>query len=289
MDIKNKKPKTPEKNAVIIAFFACLLPQIIRAVLNIVYSYEIEGNIAYSAELDTAFTAVISILGNISFFASFGILITLSANYSLKKGTQWVLLLFGIFFISYVLILKAESYVFGAILYFICAVLSVFALMVWVKGCYKAYITVVASLFMSVIGGLLSVIASEAPSFELLTTYLSYGVSNFCFELLLIICGCILCHLLSKGKKENDISGKLISIKNPVLLTLMISVLAYVIIISITPTINIIDSVNEYGPPVTKGEWMSIIYIYSELFVTLILGYAVMRVTAGITNAKLKR
>ena len=75
-----------EKRAALAAFIMCFLPQLIRIVLNCIYSYEIEGNLAYSTSVDALFVYGADVLGKLSFFASFGISAYLAFAGGMRRG-----------------------------------------------------------------------------------------------------------------------------------------------------------------------------------------------------------
>ena len=81
---------------------------------------------------------------------------------------------------------------------------------------------------------------------------------------------------------ELSLTGKLISVKNPVMLSMLIFDALYIILSLIQPTVEIIDNLNEYGPPVNSAEWMSIIGVYIEYLIIFVIGYASMRFAAGL-------
>ena len=85
-------------------------------------------------------------------------------------------------------------------------------------------------------------------------------------------------------KAEVSLTGKLISVKNPVMLSMIIFDALYIILSLISPTVEIIDNLLEYGPPVNTAEWMSIIGVYAEYLIIFVIGYASMRFTAGLVE-----
>ena len=83
-------------------------------------------------------------------------------------------------------------------------------------------------------------------------------------------------------KEDVRLTGKLVSVKNPAMLSMLIFDALYVLLSLIEPTAYIIDNLIEYGPPVNYSEWMSIIGVYAEYLIIFVIGYASMRFTAGL-------
>lgn len=278
-----------EKRAALTAFIMCFLPQLIRIILNCIYSYEIEGNLAYSASVDALFVYGADVLGKLSFFASFGISAYLAFAGGMKRGKEWFLALTAAYVFAYILLTYVDNYLFGILTYLLCTILTITAFFVWMK-IGKAVLTIICvSLFMSVIGGILTVFASGVPSDVELLFYSLYGMANYGFELLLVLLASILCDIFyasskQKGRDELYISGVLFSLRRPVLASILISDIIFVLINSVSPTMNIISSIIEYGPPVNTAEWLSIFYVYLELILVFVFGYAVMRLSAGIVE-----
>jgi hypothetical protein len=271
---------------VYLALLLTVLPQILRIVINSIYAYEIEGNIAYGIVVDALCIYSADILGKLAFFSSFGIAVYLSFTNGMKRGGEWFLGLIGMYFVAYVLLIAVNDYLFGITAYLICAALSLFAFLFWTKKNRGTIIVICLGLFLSIIGGVISLFASEAPSLTMILYSCFYGFANYGFELLLIIGACRLCVLLTgafahKKRSELDVAGKLISFKNPVMLSLFSVLTLFVLISAVSPTINVIESIIEYGPPVNAEEWYSIFKIYAELLLIFLIGYIAMRFSAG--------
>ena len=275
-----------DKKTVRLALILCVLPQVLRIILNAIYTYEIEGNLSYGIITDAIFIYSSDILGKLAFFSSFGIAVYLSFVNGMKRGGEWFLGIIGMYFVSYVLLITVNNYVFGISAYLICAVISLFAFLFWTKGNKVTVAIICSALFLSVIGGVITLFASEAPSIEMLMYSTFYGIANYGFELLLVIGACRLCVMLSgvfadKKRSELDVSGKIFSFKNPVLLSLFSAITIFILISAVSPTVNVIDSIIEYGPPVNAEEWYSIFKIYAELLLIFLIGYIAMRFSAG--------
>lgn len=275
-----------EKKTSIIAFFLCIVPQLLRIVINCIYAYEIEGNINYDIVTEAIFIYSADILGKLAFFSAFGIAVYLAFVNGMKKGGEWFIGLCGMYFIAYILLVTVNDYLFGIMAYLLCAVASLVVFLFWTKSNKGTVGLICIALFLSVVGGVATLFVSEAPSITMLLYSCFYGCANYGFELLLLIGACRLCVLLSSvfaGRKRNDldISAKLMSFKNPVLLSLFSILTLFILISAVTPTINVIDSVIEYGPPVNAEEWYSIFKIYAELIIIYLIGYIAMRFSAG--------
>ena len=274
-----------DRRASLIAFLLCVLPQIIRIILNCIYVYEVEGNISYNATLGVVLSSGAELLGRLSFFSAFGIAVYVSAVYGMKRGGEWLIGIVALYGVAYLLLVAAESYLFGVIAYLICAVATVAALCLWIKGGGLVYATVCAGLFLSVIGGLATVFATGSINAEKLLYYCFYGLINFGFELILVLCACRLCVIMvTRGGGFTSVAGRLISLRDPILAPLFILNTVFALIITVEPTVGVVDSLMEYGAPVNTAEWVSLISIYGRLVLIFLLGYVVMRLSAGLTE-----
>lgn len=279
-----------DKKTARLALILCVLPQVLRIIISSIYTYEIEGNINYNILTEAIFIYSSDILGKLAFFSSFGIAVYLSFVNGMKKGGEWFIGLVGLYFVAYVLLITVNDYLFGISAYLLCAAISLFTFFFWTRGNRGTIGIICLSLSLSIVGGVITLFASEAPSVTMILYSCFYGFANFGFELLLIIGACRLCVLLKahysdKKRNELDIAGKLISFKNPVLLSLFLILTLFILISAVSPTIGIIESVIEYGPPVNAEEWYSIIKIYAELLVIYLIGYIAMRFSAGRTES----
>jgi hypothetical protein len=73
------------------------------------------------------------------------------------------------------------------------------------------------------------------------------------------------------------------------MLTMIVFDLLYIILSLIEPTVDIVNNLIEYGPPVNSAEWMSIIGVYVEYVIIFFIGYASMRFTAGLIEGAYAR
>ena len=280
-----KHGKAFDRRATLVALMLCVLPLVIRIVLNCIYVYEIEGNIAYSGTLGVGITYCAELLGRISFFSAFGIAVCVSAVYGMKRGGEWLIGIAAMYGVSYLLLVAVDSYVFGVIAYLVCAAATVTALCLWIKGGARVYATVCAGLFLSVVGGLATVFATGSINTAKLLYYCFYGLINFGFELVLVLLACRMCVFMMRSKTELPlISGRLVSLKNPILCSLLTLNTVFALIITVEPTIGVVESLMEYGAPVNTAEWVDLISVYGRLVLLFLLGYTVMRISAGLTE-----
>lgn len=275
-----------DRKAALIALLLCVLPQVVRIILNCIYVYEVEGNIAYSTAIGAFLTYSAELLGRISFFSAFGIAVYVSAVYSMKRGGEWLIGIVATYGVSYLLLVAVDSYLFGVIAYLLCAAATVVALCLWIKGGGIVYATVCSGLFLSVIGGLLTVFATGSVNGEKLLYYCFYGLINFGFELVLVLCACRLSVLMISGRggEVRPIAGRFLSLRDGVLMPLLVLDTVFALIITVEPTVTVIDSLIEYGAPVNTAEWVDLIAVYGRLVLIFLLGYAVMRISAGMTE-----
>ncbi len=275
--------KRAEKRAKVLILLICLLPQLLRVVLNCIYSYEIEGNLAYSVIIADICYYSADIFGKISFFSIFGCSVFLTFRYGLRRGGEWVILYIGLYIAAYILLGTVSSSYFGAVAFGVSAILSTVAAVVSFKRGRGVFALSVLTLTVPIFGGVVQLYFSTVPSVEEIIYILFYATANFGFEMLLLLLTCRLAFLLrERNRGESSVSGKLISLRNPCMLTVLILDIAYVLISLVDPTVSIVNNLIEYGPPVNADEWMSIISVYAEYLVVFVIGYAAMRFALGL-------
>lgn len=278
---KNQE-KSFEGKALITVLLVCALPQILRIILNFIYAYEIEGNISYGAVAEIIFGVLPEVLGKISFFSVMGCAIYLALIGHLKTGVEWTLMLTVTYGMAYALLYTGGDYRLVMSLFFICTAATVFACIYWLKSHKKVMVSLVATLCLSILGGVIVLYASYTPSVDEIIEGVFYGTVNLGFEMLMIVGACIMANALGKRRVASlSVSGKLISLKNPAMLTMLVFSLLFVLLSAISPTVEIVQSIIEYGPPVNTGEWLSIVKIYAELIIIFVIGYLSMRFGAG--------
>ncbi len=279
------------RKAVLITALLCFLPQVLRIIFNAIYAYEVEGNVGYSSLVGDVLYYGADILGRFGFFAAFGCAVFLSLIYGLKRGGEWNVLLVGAYVIALVLISRFPNYIFGAIAFGIIIVATAAVFVGFMKGGRASAVITLSTLTLPIFGGIIQSYAGGAPHIDQLLEGVLYGVANLGFELLLLSSFVRIASMIKsvqerKGSGEGiSVSGRLLSLKNPVMLTFFIFDLFFVILSAVTPTVNVIDNIIEYGPPVNKAEWLSIVGVYGELIVLFIIGYVAMRLSAGLLDS----
>ncbi len=275
--------KSFRKNACGIILLLCLLPQVLRIILSCVYVHEISGNVAYQSWVGELCYYGADILGKLSFFSIFGCVIYLVFLCGMKRGGELTVLYAGFYIASYFVLSVISDYTLGTAFFGITALLCVFTVVLSSLRFKGAIITAVVTLGVPILGGVIQMYASGVPSDDDILYGVFYGVANYAFEILLLLIVCRLANIFRNRKAEQKISvsGTLISFKNPVMLTMIIFDFVFVILSAISPTVNIVDNLIEYGPPVNASEWMSIISVYVELAVVFVIGYIAMRFAAS--------
>ena len=266
----------------------CTLPQLLRIAVNFFLQYEVAGNMAYPAALETVLLLLAEFLGTVSVFAGFAAVVYPVFLYGLKAGGEWILALVGAYGLAALLLYVVESPDFGVIVFAASASLTVFALVLWLKGCLPPVITVVVTLFLPLVGGLVIVCTTTVPSVDSLFLSILYALISVGWELLVLAAAARLASFfraraIEKGGKHADISiGKRIFPHgNPVLGVLCLVGAVYTLILCIDPLLYSVELVREYGWPVNAGEWFSLFSPYLERLIFFLVGYAVMLFTAG--------
>ena len=276
--------KRAERKIGRLVLLLCLLPQILRIMLSCIYEYEVAGNMMYPTLIGDICLYGADILGQFSFFSILGSLIYLSARNGLRGGVEGTVLVVGLYAVVYYVQSAVSSTAITLAIFLVSAVLTAVALMLSAKKCRGAYIISSFVLAVPILGGILQVYAASViPSFDDIMFLISYAIMNLIFELLFILVACRVSKALNSCMKDEvQLSGKLVSVRNPAMLSMIIFDSLYDILSLIEPTAYIIDNLVEYGPPVNWSEWMSIIGVYAEYVIIFVIGYASMRFTAGL-------
>ncbi|MBE6637527.1 MAG: hypothetical protein E7618_06980 [Ruminococcaceae bacterium] len=276
------------ERALRLVLFLCVLPQCLRLFLNFFLEYEILGNLAYPDALVTALTLLAECLGTVSIFAGITAVVYTVFLYGLRAGGEWILALIGAYGLAALLLAVVEEPSFGVIVFTASAAVTIFALFLWLKGCFAPTIAVIVTLFLPTVGGLVIVLTTTVPSVDSLFLSILYALISIGYELLVLAVAARLASFfraraIEKGGKSADISiGKRVLPKgNPVLTVLILVCTLYTLILCIDPLLYSIESISEYGWPVNAGEWFSLFSPYLERLIFFIVGYVVMLFTAG--------
>ncbi len=283
--------KKAEKKVRILILLLCLLPQLLRVILSCIYEYEVAGNYMYPTLVGDICLYGADILGQFSFFSILGSLIYVSARNGLNGGGELTILVIGIYIALYYLQSAIANTAVTLTVFVLSAVLAALAIILFAKKNRGAYLLACATLAVPIVGGIVQIYASSVvPTADDIVFLISYAAMNLVFELLFILVACRISKLLNeKMKGEFTLSGKLISAKNPAMLAMLIFDALYIVLSLIQPTVEIIENLIEYGPPVNSAEWMSIIGVYIEYLIIFVIGYASMRLTAGLIEGAYMR
>ncbi len=264
-----------------------LIPQLLRIVLSCIYEYEIAGNHMYPTLVGDICLYGADILGQFSFFAVLGSLIYLSAKNGLKGGVEITVLIIGLYIALYYIQSLVESAIFTFAVFVLSAVMTAIAIILSAKKAKRGFAFSTLILTVPILGGIVQLYASSVvPTADDIIFLISYAATNLVFELLFIHVACRASSFLeSRMKEEYSLKGKLISVKNPALLTMLVFDGIYIVLSLIEPTVNIIGNLIEYGPPVNYAEWMSIIGVYIEYLIVFVIGYVSMRFAAGLIES----
>ncbi len=283
--------KKAEKRISTLILLLCLLPQLLRIILSCIYEYEVAGNHMYPTLVGDICLYGADILGQFSFFSVLGSLIYLSARNGLKGGGELAVLVIGLYVVLYYVQGMISSTVFTLAVFVFSAVMTALAMILFAKKNRAAFVLAALILTVPILGGIVQVYASSVvPTVDDIIFLISYAVTNLVFELLFILVACRVSSFLN-GRMAGEVflTGKLVSVKNPALLTMLVFDALYIILSLIQPTVEIVQNLIEYGPPVNSAEWMSIIGVYAEYLIIFVIGYASMRFAAGLIEGAYTR
>lgn len=278
--------KKAERKARILILLLCLLPQLLRIILSCIYEYEVAGNYMYPTVVGDLCLYGADILGQFSFFSILGSLIYVSARNGLNGGGELALLIIGLYIGLYCVQSAVSNTVFTLAVFVFSAIMTALAVVLSAKKNRSAYLTASLILSVPILGGIVQLYASSViPTADDIVFLVSYAAANLVFELLFILVACRTAFFLNeKMTGEIVLTGKLVSAKNPVMLTMLIFDAIYIVLSLIEPTIGIVENIIEYGLPVNYTEWMSIIGVYAEYLIIFVIGYVSMRFTAGLVE-----
>lgn len=276
--------KRADKKVRLLILLLCLVPQLLRIILSCIYEYEVAGNYMYSMLVGDICLYGADILGQFSFFSILGSLIYLSARSGLNGGGEMTVLVIGLYIVLYYIQSAASSTAITFAIFVFSAVMTALAIILAAKKNKGAYAFASAILAVPIIGGIVQLYASSiVPSADDIIYLVSYAAANLVFELLFIMVACRTAKFMNeKMPGEITLTGKLVSVKNPALFTMLVFDALYIILSLIEPTVDIINNLIEYGPPVNSAEWMSITGVYLEYIIIFVIGYVSMRFTAGL-------
>ncbi len=289
MDFISQKKADGKARRIILLF--CLLPQLLRIVLSCIYEYEVAGNHMYPTLVGDLCLYGADILGQFSFFSILGSLIYLSARNGLNGGGELPVLIIGLYIALYYVQSVISNTAFTLAVFVFSALATALGIILSAKKNRGAYALASTILAVPILGGIVQLYASSViPTADDIVFLVSYAAANLVFELLFILVACRVSSFLN-GRMVSDpsLTGKLVSVKNPTMLTMLIFDALYIILSLTEPTVEIIDNIEEYGPPVNTAEWMSIIGVYAEYLIIFVIGYASMRFAAGLIEGAYTR
>ena len=270
-----------------LACLFCLLPQLLRFVLNFISEYAVAGNVAYSY-LNTYLLLAADFFGTVSFYAAIAVVIYTVFLYGMRQGGEWIMALIAVYVLSVLLLSVVEDVGFGVVSFAISITATVYALFAWIKGGRKTVTVALATLVVPILSGLVILSVTTVPTADELLASILYGFISLGFEVLLLtvagrLAAAFRRSAIEKGGANADISlaGKFLPIGNPVLKTMLWTDLGYAIILLISTFVESSTLVKEYGWPVNGQEWFSLFYPYIEVLLMALAGYVVMRLVAG--------
>ena len=270
------------KKALLLALVSCTGLQILRAVINYIYEYSINGNYVYDS-IGMVISIVAEFIGYVSVFSGYGIVIYLVFLYGLKGGGEWTLALIVEYGLVYFLTFYIGSLTFGVTAAAITAILLSSVYLIWTKGCRGVSGLIFASMLIPYLAALLILFSTTVLSTDALVYNFMYGLLNLGTDFLLIIIIARLANLIrtraiSSGDGSADISiGKKIFPKgSPLLKTMLFADIIYTSIGLVGTAIETHSLLSEYGAPINSSEWITLISPYVKLAVYFVIGYAVM-------------
>jgi len=271
------------KSALLVALLLCVLPQLLRITLNLINEYYLKNNVTVSVSLTPFMTAAADFLGTVALFSAFAVAVYAVFLYGIKGGGEWAVALVVGYLFAYLLLGVAENTDVGICVFGIEGAAILILLFRWLKGGRGITAVALSSLFLTVVGGEVILLATSVSSVEEIKAFGLYGITNYCYEILLLAVilrfgGIFRRRAIAKGGKSADIAlgKKLLPGGHPVLRTFLLADGIYTGILVIGSVFDSVSLVKEYGLPVNGKEWFSLFLPYFEYAVLFVVGYAVM-------------
>lgn len=268
-----------------------LLPQLLRIIVDVIYSYEIAGNIAYDSWVEVAVLLISDILSKISFFSALGTVICLSSLRPLKDGASWSLLGIVIYGLSYVALYTVKDFYTVFAMFLLTAVISVYIILHFRNGDAGAIAAVLSTLIMPLFGGFAALYASNVPSVDELISVLFYFVANFSLEVILVLSSAVVSNALArkKGGYDKGPEGKIFSFKNPSMVCMAVFSLAFAVMTSVNPIVEGISFAIDNASIMTGNDWLiRVAEPIADVFILFAVGYLIMRIIYGVLERGIK-
>ncbi len=256
--------------------------QALRAIINYIYEYSINGNHLYTS-LGTVMAIASEFLGSLSVFAGYGIIIYLVFLYGMKNGGEWTLALIAEYGLVYFLTFYIGNLTFGITAAALTSALLATVYLIWTKGCREISALIFATMLLPYLAGTLIFCSTTVVSVDSLIFHLMYGFLNLGTDFLVIIVIARLANLIRSraisggaGSANISIGKKILPRGNPLLKTILFADIIYTgigLFGAVTETHSILS---EYGAPINSSEWITLVSPYIKLVLYFVVGYAVM-------------
>lgn len=270
------------KRAAVITLISCTALQVAAAVMNYIYEYSVRGNSAFGV-FGNMMSVAADFIGSAAAFSGYAAVVYFVFLYGLSGGGEWLIALIAGVALNSFLISFIGSVTYGIITAPVAAVIVMTVFLIWTKGCRGIQAIIFASCLIPYFGATAILFATTVVSVESLTVNLIYAFINLGTDFLVLtvvarLANFIRARAIKKGGGNVDISigGNILPHGNPVLKTLLVADVIYFAVSAAGKLIDTIAALREYGAPVNRGEWITLLSPYLTLAVWLVAGYVVM-------------
>lgn len=280
------------KRAATITLVSCTVLQVIAVVMNYIYEYSVRGNSAFGV-WGSIISVAADFIGGAAAFSGYAAVIYFVFLYGLAAGGEWLIALIAGVALNSFLISFIGSITYGIITAPIAALTVMTVFLIWTKGCRGIQAIIFGSNLIPYVGATAILFATTVVSAESLTVNTIYAFINLGTDFLVLTVVARLANLIrtraikrGNGNVDISIGGSILPHGNPVLKTLLVADILYFAVSAAGKLVDTISLLNEYGAPINKSEWFSLISPYLTLAVWLVAGYAIMLfVTTRFENA----
>ncbi len=270
------------KRAAAITLISCTALQVIAAVMNYVYEYAVRGNSAFGIWGNVISTAA-GFIGGAAVFSGYAAVVYFVFLYGLAGGGEWTVALIAGVALNSFLISFIGSVTYGIVTAPVAAAVVMTVFLIWTKGCRGIQTIIFASCLIPYIGATAILFATTVVSAESLTVNLIYAFINLGTDFIVLTVIARLANLIRTrairkdgGNTDISIGGNILPHGNPVLKTLLVADVLYFAVSAAGKLVDTIATLREYGAPVNRNEWFTLLSPYLTLVVWLVAGYAVM-------------
>lgn len=270
------------KRAAAITLISCTALQLVAAVMNYIYEYSIRGNSAFGV-WGSIISVASDFIGGAAAFAGYAAVVYFVFLYGLAEGGEWLIALIAGVALNSFLISFIGSIPYGLVTAPIAALIVMTVFLIWTKGCRGIQAIIFASNLIPYVGATAILFATTVVDAESLAVNTIYAFINLGTDFLVLtvvarLANMIRTRAIKHGNGNVDISmgGSILPHGNPVLKTLLVADILYFAVSAAGKLVDTVAMLREYGAPINRSEWFTLLSPYLTLVVWLVAGYAVM-------------